>query len=118
MTPSPTPQLRKWTAVATDYLGYADPTATEAIANVLRDETAHDGRDPHIAQDLADACLPPPEDTEWNLRMMPRDEDGERLGVPPDMEVGPYGLVPNRPLTNGQAAQVIYQMALAHQWAA
>lgn len=93
-----------------------DPTGDTAAANVDRERSRAAGVNPDIVHELAEAYLPPPEDPTWNLRMMPRDEDGERLGIPPDAYVGPYGLVPDGPITNEQAAQIVYQLALHLNW--
>lgn len=95
-----------------------DPTGDAAAANVDRERSRVAGVDPDIAHELAEAYLPQPKDPTWSLRMMPRDEDGDRIGIPPYAEVGPYGLVPDVPITNEQAAQIVYQLARHPNWIA
>lgn len=96
--------------MATDRLPYPDPTGTQAAANVDRERTLANGDDPDIAHSLAEAILPPPKPFYLDTAGA-RTSSGGRTAIPPFREVGPYGLVPDAPLTNDQVVIAIMQLA-------
>lgn len=94
-------------------ISYPDPTGDAAASHVDRECAATLGYDPDIARDLADAYLPPPVDpiADDSDTAGARDSDGARTAVTPFVEVGPYGLVDDAPLTNDQVSLIVRQLA-------
>lgn len=96
--------------MAADRLPYPDPVGTQAASNVDRERALANGDDPDIAHQLAEAILPPPRPFYLDTAGA-RTVNGGRTAIPPYSEVGPYGLVPDRPISNEQAAMAITQLS-------
>ena len=99
--------------MATDHLGYADPTAWTAIANVDGERAAIAGLNPDAALHAADKHLVPVEyalaETAKTAYM--RDEHGQRIGVLPWLDPAWTRKRRARPLRNHEVADMLAALA-------
>lgn len=99
--------------MATDQLGYADPTAWTAINNVDAERLARTGTDPDAALHAADKYLIPIEYTlaETAKTAYVRDEHGQRIGILPWLDPAWTRSRRARPLRNHEVADMLAALA-------